>query len=362
VTSAAQSRDSYLAPALVVLYAAAIAYASLQPFGEWIAPIEGTPFWLFDPGPPRTTRFDTIANFAIYVPLGLFVALIPRRATVLGCLVVALAAGAALSFSLETLQWYLPPRHANWIDFVANCAGAAAGGLLGAAFSRSPFRDLAGALRDRFVLPGAIGDVGIALIALWLVAQVNPAIAPFALTFDPDPMLQPIGEAHEPDLAAALIEAAHAAFQLLGVGLFVALLVRERRHAAGTVMVLVGAALFAKGLAALYLLKPAALESWLPPGSLLGLGGGALLLAAALLLPRPMQVATCAVALLSSLLTPLLTPDLMFAAPTLTLFNWRYGHLLNFNGLTRIVLVGWPLAAAAWLFALAGKPRWGEAL
>ena len=44
----------------------------------------------------------------------------------------------------------------------------------------------------------------------------------------------------------------------------------------------------------------------------------------------------------------------------LTLFNWRYGHLLNFNGLTHSVLLVWPIAAAAWLFALAGKPAWGR--
>ena len=44
---------------------------------------------------------------------------------------------------------------------------------------------------------------------------------------------------------------------------------------------------------------------------------------------------------------------------TLTLFNWRYGQLLNFNGLTHTVLLAWPLAATAWLFALAGQPGWG---
>jgi len=36
-------------------------------------------------------------------------------------------------------------------------------------------------------------------------------------------------------------------------------------------------------------------------------------------------------------------------------------RVLSFNGVTRIVLVAWPLAAAAWLFALAGAPGWGQA-
>jgi len=109
------------------------------------------------------------------------------------------------------------------------------------------------------------------------------------------------------------------------------------------------------------LLTPAAFESWLSDGVLLGIAAGALLLLPAILLPRPAQVAACAVALLSSLFTPLFVPDVLRATAPLTLFNWRYGHLLNFNGLTKSVLVAWPLAAALWLFALAGQPGWGLA-
>ena len=56
-------------------------------------------------------------------------------------------------------------------------------------------------------------------------------------------------------------------------------------------------------------------------------------------LPRPVQVATCATALLASLLLPLLAVDVPTARAPLTLFNWRYGHLLNFNGLTQTVLL-----------------------
>jgi hypothetical protein len=164
-----------------------------------------------------------------------------------------------------------------------------------------------------------------------------------------------------PDLAATLIEAAQSAFQVLGVGLFAALLVRERELAGGAVLLVVGLALLVKGVAAALLLKPDAIDTWLSPGVLLGVAAGALLLLPAILLPRAVQVALCAIALLSSLLTPLLTPDVLFAAPPLTIFSWRFGHLLSFNGLTRIVLAGWPLAAFAWLFALAGRPGWGAA-
>ena len=361
MTADREPRQSRLPHSLVALYAAAIAYASLQPFGDWMTPLPGTPFWMVGPYPPKTTRFDIIANFLTYVPLGLFASLLSRRATALGCMVLALATGAALSFVLETLQWCMPPRYANVLDFAANTLGALAGGMLGAVYTRSPARAALGTTRPRIVLPGAIGDVGLALVAMWLVAQLNPAIPPFALTFDPEPVLGVAASARTGDVAATLIEAAQSAFQLVGVGLFVALLVRERRFAAGAALMIVGVALLVKGGAAMLLLKPAVFETWLSPGVLLGVAAGVLLLWPATLLPRPAQVAVCAVALLSSLLVPLLAPDLMFASPPLTLFNWRYGHLLNFNGLTRIVLIAWPLAAAAWLFVLAGRPAWGNA-
>ena len=76
-------------------------------------------------------------------------------------------------------------------------------------------------------------------------------------------------------------------------------------------------------------------------------------------LPRPVMVAVCAIALLSSIGVPMLAPDLLAAGAPLTFFNWRYGQLLNYNGLTRSILLLWPLLAALWLLALAGRPAWG---
>ena len=155
--------------------------------------------------------------------------------------------------------------------------------------------------------------------------------------------------------------AATSAFQLLGVGLFVALLAaRSGATSAARCWLLIGAALLVKGIAAAVLLKPAAWGHWLSPGVSDGVAAGALLLLVAIWLPRPVQVALAAVALLSSVLTPLLTPDILFARAPLSGFNWSYGQLLNFNGLTHAVLLVWPVAASAFLFALAGRPGWGE--
>ena len=169
-----------------------------------------------------------------------------------------------------------------------------------------------------------------------------------------------MGEVAVSDLAANFVEGAHSALQLLGVGLFVALLLRDRRHAGGAVLFVVGAAVLIKGIAAAILLRTPAWEHWLTPAVSLGVAAGSLLLSGAIWLPRPAQLALAAIALLASLLITLFAPDLLFVRAPIALFNWTYGHLLNFNGLTHTVLLLWPGAASAFLFALAGRPGWGD--
>ena len=349
--------------AMAVLYAVAIVFASLQPFSPWIAPEPDTPFWPFAPWPLRYTRSDIAINLIAYIPFGMFVALIPRRAAPRARAALAFAAGLTLSFAMETLQMFLPPRDASLVDLASNTAGAVIGGLAASSLVRAErLRHALSAARERVFLGGKLGDFGLALLALWLVAQTNPGIPLFAVTFDVERVLVNGVPAVSPgpDFALILIEAAESAFQLLGVGLFLSLLLRERRFIGGAVLVLIGLALLAKGAAAMAVLKPQVWETWLKPGVSIGMAAGLLILLIVVFLPRPVQVAACATALLASLLLPVVAVDMPSARAPLTLFNWRYGHLLNFNGLTQSVLLAWPFAAAAWLFVLAGRPRWGS--
>ncbi|MEO8487451.1 MAG: VanZ family protein [Betaproteobacteria bacterium] len=345
---------------LAGVYALAIVFASLQPFGDWIAPPADAPFWLFSAGRVRAPSFDVIANLIAYLPFGAFVALIPRRAAPALRIAIGTAAGFALSLAIESLQAWIPPRDANVVDLVSNTLGALAGASIAATIARRPgARATLSRWRRHLFLSGVLGDVGLVLLALWLAAQLNPAIPLFAIAFDPAPERVFAASLPESDAAAIVIEAAESAFQVLGVGLFLALLVRHRRHVGAAVLLLIGAALVLKGLAAILLLKPAAWDGWLRPGISTGIAVGALALLAAIVLPRPAMIALCGIALLSSLMTPLVASDLLAARAPLTLFNWRYGHLLNFNGLTHTALLLWPVAAAAWLFALSGRPAWG---
>jgi len=338
---------------LAALYGLMILYASLEPFSGWVAPLPGTPFFLFAPWPAHVTRFDIAINVLAYSPFGFFIALIRPGRTPLARLLMAMAIAALLSFAMESAQMFLPMRDADKVDFASNTAGAALGAIAALSFSYAPgLRARIAQWRNDIFLANRIGDVGLALLFIWLLSQVNPGIPLFAATFDPSLELTP-------DLAGTLLQAAQSAFNVVGIGLFLSLLLRRPRNFGMAVFVLIGVALLLKGIAAALLLKSAAWESWLKPGVLLGVAAGALVLLLAIWLPRPARTTLCAIALLSSLVAPLLAPDLWQARAPLALFDWPYGQLLNFNGLTHAVLVIWPLAASAYLLWLAGQPGWG---
>src|SRR5581483_6446554 len=113
----------------------------------------------------------------------------------------------------------------------------------------------------------------------WLMAQVNPGIPLFAATFDPSLELTR-------DLAGTLLQAAQSAFNVVGVGLFLALLLRHRHFFGAAVLLLIGIALMLKGFAAALLIKQAVLETWLKPGIVLGVFAGAVAVLLAVWLPR----------------------------------------------------------------------------
>jgi hypothetical protein len=261
---------------------------------------------------------------------------------------------ALLSGAMETTQMFLPSRDASTLDLVSNTAGGALGSLAALVLNSTPgLRARIAGWRDRVFLGGRSGDLGLALLGIWLLAQVNPGIPLFAATFDPSLELTR-------DFAGTLLQAAQSAFNVVGVGLFLALLLHQRRYLGGAGMVLIGVALMLKGAAAAVLLRSTMWDNWLKPSVTFGVVAGAIALLLMTRLSRPLQTTLCAIALLSSLIAPLLAPDMWRARAPLALFDWPYGHLLNFNGLTHAVLVVWPVLASCYLMWLVGQPAWGE--
>ena len=351
---ASRPNSTHLPQYFAMLYGAMIIYASLEPFSAWMAPIPGTPFFLFAPWPPRYTRYDIAINMLAYVPFGLALALAGDRVATPKRFAMGAGGGALLSLCMESAQMFLPTRDASTIDLLSNAAGAALGALIAVIFNRiAGLRDDVRAWRRRVFLEGRGGDLGLALLGIWLLAQVNPGIPLFAATFDPSLELTS-------DVAGTLLQAAQSAFNVVGVGLFLALLLRQRQYLGWAVLLLIGFALVLKGSAASLLLRQAVLETWLKPGVFLGIIVGAIALLVAIWLPRPMRTTLCAIALLSSLVAPLLAPDMWQARAPIALFDWPYGQLLNFNRLTHAVLVVWPVLASVYLLWLAGQPGWGH--
>ena len=263
----AQRVPTRLPQYLAALYGLMIVYASLEPFSGWMAPLPDAPFFLFEPWPSRITKFDIAINMLAYAPFGFLLALVGTRRSAAVRLATAIGGGALLSFAMESTQMFLPTRDASTVDFICNSFGAAAGGIAAFAFDRAPgLRSRIAQWRYRVFLGGRSGDLGLALLGVWLLSQVNPGIPLFAATFDPSLELTP-------DLAGTLLQAAQSAFNVIGVGLFLALLLRHRRDLGVAVLLLIGIALALKGIAAAVLLKSAAWESWLKPGVSLGVAG-----------------------------------------------------------------------------------------
>jgi hypothetical protein len=306
-----------------------------------MAPVAGHPFFLFAPWPPRWVRYDIVTNCAAYVPFG-FSSASSRAGARLPSARDRRRRRRVLSFAMETLQMYVPARDASVADLLANTAGAALGGgfaalrALAAGTPGLPRPATAGSCRHA-------GDLGLALLAIWLAVQANPGIPLFATMYDS--AASPFAGAGRRRRRRTLVECAHSAFQLLGVGLFVALLMRERRHVAGAVLLLIGAAAIVKGWRPRDA-QPRRVGALADARRALGVLVGSLVLALAIRLPRSAQVTLAAIALLSSLLATLFAPDLLFARAPVRLFNGPYGHLLNFNGLTHTVLLLWPASPA----------------
>ena len=346
-------RPSPLARYLLAAYALLVVYASLHPFTGWrdhgIAPLA----FLLAPAPRYVTAFDVAANVTAYVPLGLLavLALYPRLRGA-GAGIVATLAAVALSASLEVLQNYLPSRIASNLDLAANCSGGLIGALAGAALARRLLRD-AGlqAARYRLLRPGGRIDLGLVLIGLWLVSQLNPETLLFGTGDLRELLHSPSGALHTPDVFIRY-EAGVAGANTVAVGLLAAALGERNQPVRLLVTALLVAAFLVRTLAFGVLLSPQDMLAWITPGALFGVAGGTLVCIVAAALPHAGRLALSALALMAATALVNLAPANPYLAASLAL--WPQGHFLNFNGLTRIVSAIWPFAALVYLMLLAG--------
>jgi len=268
--------------------------------------------------------------------------------------VVALVSGAVLSLLLETAQSYLPARIASNLDLLANAAGAAVGGVVGARLAPwlldgGPLRRL----RAATVAPGAAADFGLTLLALWLFAQLNPAMLLFGTGDLRDLVAGSVSEPHGAEIFVS-IEAATAAANLAAVTLLASAVARPGAPLRRLLVGLLVSALVVKTASLAILMRAENVFAWLTPGGQLGLAAGIVLAVATLALPRIARLVLAAVFLMAATVLVNLAPPNPYLAATLKV--WEQGHFLNFNGLTRLVGTLWPFVALGYLIYLA-SPR-----
>jgi VanZ family protein len=154
---------------LCLIAVAGILYGSLMPFDlnadeEYVRAKIRHFLNQWPLGDRRVSRGDIIANVALYVPLGVLIALAcrPRRTiSRLATVPAAAAVGLAVSSLVEYTQLFLNGRVSSPSDLVMNTIGAAAGAVLGVTVAPPLARGLSRRARttwqeDPVVLMGAL--------------------------------------------------------------------------------------------------------------------------------------------------------------------------------------------------------------
>jgi VanZ family protein len=345
---------SPLARYLFIAYALLIVYASLYPFSGWRA--QGlVPFaFVTAPFPRLVSAFDVVANVVGYLPLG-FVAVLAVYPVLTGrgAFMAAALFSLLLSFTLESIQFYLPSRTSSNLDLLANVAGGALGALSGLAAIRPLLReDGLQALRHRLFLPGGRTDLGLVLLGLWLFAQLYPGTLLFGTGDLRDLVRPPSGRLYPAELFLR-VEAGVACANGLAAGLLVSCLTARHQPARTVVLAVIAAALVVRSLAYGLLVGSQDFLAWVTPGAVYGVSAAVVLCMAAVALPGPVRLALTGLALLAATALVNLAPANPYNASTLAL--WQQGHYLNFNGVTRVVSTIWPFAAMVYLVLLAAE-------
>ena len=333
-------------------YTLFIAYASLSPFSGWqeqgleFSAVLAVPLFL------QYTWFDIAANLLAYLPLGLLLGLTLRvHFAPVWSVLLATLGGVALSAAMEYVQMYLPVRFSSNLDLLSNSAGALLGALLAVSIASSAwFVQHLTHWRLRLFHDGGKANFGLALAALWVFAQINPSLPMLGNVFISKAARAPF-VAVRPEPFSWLASMA-VALNLLMLGMLLLTLMRKRRHAVNALLLTLCMVALAKFVAAAVLLKSWALLLWLNTEAMLGIFAGVLLLAIAIRLPRIGLLWCAAAVTLAYLVLTHQVLDSRISPATMRLYQWNYGHLLNYNGLSQSIVLLLPFLMLAYLWRI----------
>ncbi len=344
----AKSR-SLLRRYLVAGYAAFIVYASLSPFLGWQE--QGLEFWAVLTSPLMLTYsgFDALSNLLAYFPFGILLALnlltyFGNARSVFGATLLAIA----LSVAMEYLQMYLPMRTSSNADILTNGIGAFAGALLAVSIANRAWFMRVTKWRIGLFRQGAGVDFGLALVMLWMFAQINPSLPMLGNVFITEPAYRMFVAI--PEAPFSVWESVAVALNLLMVGALLLTLLRVRRHVVVGLALMLGVVALTKFIAAALLLKSWAMLLWLNSEAILGIVAGVVLITAISWLSRSRLIWATALGALSYVVLANWVLDSGTPSAAMRLYQWRFGHLRNYNGLSHNVSLVFPLLLGGYLW------------
>jgi len=364
------SRRTSSAWPLACIWVALTVYASLHPFSGWQLP----PQWDSDtllgllhlPIPRRALPFDVVANFLAYIPLGLLLSVAGLRhgGGPWRVLLQATAAGASLSYALESLQHLLPMRYPSLYDWLTNSGGTAVGAALAVISHRLGLLGWWQRRREVWFVPETAAAMS--LLLSWPAALLFPPPLPLGLgqglgrlaeLLDDWLLNTPFaGWVPTPDASDLLAPGT----ELLGVTLgalapcFVAYtVVRQAQH---RLVLLAGAVLLGLGVTTLSTVMnfgPDHAWAWLSPAVLPGVALALLLGTGLAWAPRRLVAAIGLMALTTLVaLVNQAGSDPYFA---FSLQGWEQGRFIRFHGLAQWIGWFWPFAALLFLLMRVGE-------
>jgi len=160
-----------------LFYALMLGYASLFPFQGWRLPDEGLLAWCSHL-PDNISRSDLFVNVIAYLPLGfLLLRLLPGNGAKALSVLLATAAGIALSFTMELTQAFLPSRTSSTLDLFTNGLGTMLGALSALLWQESAAPQGAlGRWRDSHLQQGRGAEIGVGVLLCWALSQLAPFV------------------------------------------------------------------------------------------------------------------------------------------------------------------------------------------
>jgi VanZ family protein len=350
-----------------LIFALLIVYASLYPFSGWRDQGINPFYFLNAPWPRYWSRFDVVANFLGYAPLGFLATLALLRTRLLPQPVLLMTLVCSLlSLAMEALQAYLPLRVPQLSDWLLNSGGALVGAVAAVALERMGVIDRWSRFRARWFVREARAPL--VLLALWPVALLFPPAVPLALgqvrrrlhDFLDDLMEgTPLAPLIDEPVGYVLPLSNLSELICVALGFVIPCLLAysitlgwHRR----ILLWLGGAltALAASSLSATLSYSPEHAWGWLSFPSQVGLGLGVLVALLFLVLPRKLCLGLLLAALAWQLSLINSAPETPYYAQALQ--SWEQGRFVRFHGLAQWLGWIWPYAALnAALMALARR-------